>query len=395
MTDREALYKAICEQPDEDTPRLAFADFLEEEGGKENAFRAEFIRTHIQLTREEPWSKTWRELNELWQEMHQKTEELAQEHKLPWVKHLSGRVRAWDFERGLVGHITVYSKRFVAEGNAYFEQDPIRSVKFVTLASKQGSVPAADLFACSHFARIAKLNFDGSQLTDKELDRLAIYPCLPRLQSLILDGENPFSKVAIPNLLKKLPTLNELSLNRNEDFDDAHAIALAKCPEFAQIATLNLSKTGTKDEGVAAIVSSPHAKGLAVLQLAPTTGEETIYYMSRATPQSRASGMAIAEAIAGSKSLGNLRELHLDYRVIGNEGLKLLMKSTALPALRCLSLSSNAITIAGVKALAKSPFGQQLLFLDLNYNSGLEKHIDAIVAMFPNAHVEALLNFDD
>jgi hypothetical protein len=38
---------------------------------------------------------------------------------------------------------------------------------------------------------------------------------------------------------------------------------------------------------------------------------------------------------------------------------------------------------------------QQLLFLDLNYNFSLERHIDAIVAMFPNAHVEALLNFDD
>ena len=28
-TDRDALYRAICAQPDEDTPRLAFADLIE------------------------------------------------------------------------------------------------------------------------------------------------------------------------------------------------------------------------------------------------------------------------------------------------------------------------------------------------------------------------------
>ena len=39
MTDRDALYAAICAAPDEDTPRLAFADFLQEEGGKENVAR--------------------------------------------------------------------------------------------------------------------------------------------------------------------------------------------------------------------------------------------------------------------------------------------------------------------------------------------------------------------
>src|SRR5689334_8936314 len=46
MTDRDALHKAICENPDEDTPRLAFADFLQEQGETE---RAEFIRDQLAL----------------------------------------------------------------------------------------------------------------------------------------------------------------------------------------------------------------------------------------------------------------------------------------------------------------------------------------------------------
>src|SRR6185437_8050650 len=45
MSDRAALLTAICAHPDEDTPRLAFADWLGEHGeGK----RAAFIRAQIE-----------------------------------------------------------------------------------------------------------------------------------------------------------------------------------------------------------------------------------------------------------------------------------------------------------------------------------------------------------
>lgn len=48
MTDLDALYRAICAQPDEDTPRLAYADALEESG---DADRAEFIRIQVERER--------------------------------------------------------------------------------------------------------------------------------------------------------------------------------------------------------------------------------------------------------------------------------------------------------------------------------------------------------
>jgi uncharacterized protein (TIGR02996 family) len=49
MTDRDALLSAIREHPDEDTPRLMYADFLDEVGGDANAARAEFIRIQCEL----------------------------------------------------------------------------------------------------------------------------------------------------------------------------------------------------------------------------------------------------------------------------------------------------------------------------------------------------------
>src|SRR3954470_18857584 len=48
MKERELLLKAVCDNPDDDTPRLVFADWLQEHGDEE---RAEFIRLQIQLAR--------------------------------------------------------------------------------------------------------------------------------------------------------------------------------------------------------------------------------------------------------------------------------------------------------------------------------------------------------
>lgn len=48
-SDREAFIRAICESPADDTPRLIFADWLEEQGNKEDRDRAEFIRVQIKL----------------------------------------------------------------------------------------------------------------------------------------------------------------------------------------------------------------------------------------------------------------------------------------------------------------------------------------------------------
>src|SRR5262245_10028348 len=46
MNEREALLRAVCENPDDDTPRLVFADWLQENGEED---RAEFIRLQIRL----------------------------------------------------------------------------------------------------------------------------------------------------------------------------------------------------------------------------------------------------------------------------------------------------------------------------------------------------------
>jgi len=47
MSDRDALLRAICENPDDDAPRLIYADWLDEHG---DPLQAEFIRIQVELS---------------------------------------------------------------------------------------------------------------------------------------------------------------------------------------------------------------------------------------------------------------------------------------------------------------------------------------------------------
>lgn len=52
MTDHDALLRAICYSPDDDTPRLIYADYLDDAG---EANRAAFVRAQVELARTPDW----------------------------------------------------------------------------------------------------------------------------------------------------------------------------------------------------------------------------------------------------------------------------------------------------------------------------------------------------
>jgi uncharacterized protein (TIGR02996 family) len=52
VTDRDALMRAICDSPDDDAPRLVYADWLDENGDPR---QAEFIREHIAIGKLPYW----------------------------------------------------------------------------------------------------------------------------------------------------------------------------------------------------------------------------------------------------------------------------------------------------------------------------------------------------
>ena len=77
----EPFLRAICEAPDDDAPRLVFADFLDETGEPE---RAEFIRLQVHLHRRANVTRAER-----------RCEELFRDKWIHWLAELPGTAALW------------------------------------------------------------------------------------------------------------------------------------------------------------------------------------------------------------------------------------------------------------------------------------------------------------
>src|SRR5262245_57432113 len=86
-TEEQLLHQAIANEPEEDTPRLAFADWLDEEGGEVNIARAEFIRLQVMLYRtgeETPETRVAR----------RRASELLERYRAAWGFPVTGQLRS-------------------------------------------------------------------------------------------------------------------------------------------------------------------------------------------------------------------------------------------------------------------------------------------------------------
>src|SRR5207248_2932002 len=81
------------EHPDDDTPRLVLADWLEEHGDADDAARAEFVRSQCERARLE-----FREPRAV--ELRQREDDLLRLHQHAWFGPLMDRAEWWNFTRG-------------------------------------------------------------------------------------------------------------------------------------------------------------------------------------------------------------------------------------------------------------------------------------------------------
>jgi uncharacterized protein (TIGR02996 family) len=88
MNDGQALLKAVLDEPDDDLPRLAFADWCDERG---DDARAEFIRVQIERCRLPTW-------DERQSALAARERRLLTRHGLSWVPDVDGP--AYGFTRG-------------------------------------------------------------------------------------------------------------------------------------------------------------------------------------------------------------------------------------------------------------------------------------------------------
>src|SRR5262249_24596935 len=116
MTNAEAFLEAIREEPDDDTHRLVYADWLEANGPPD---RAEFIRIQCELARAPGQDPDRLRLQE-------RERALLALHDTAWAQPLRGRVRSWTFRRGFLWEVTMTVLQFRHRGDAVFRATPVQ-----------------------------------------------------------------------------------------------------------------------------------------------------------------------------------------------------------------------------------------------------------------------------
>src|SRR5579871_5981795 len=116
----DPFLSAILAAPDDDLPRLIYADWLDERG---DADRAEFIRTQIELAR---LPAALRRRSPL----AARERELLAGHEADWLGPLSEIVTTAVFRRGFVDELIVMAEAFLRHADLLFASYPICKVKF-------------------------------------------------------------------------------------------------------------------------------------------------------------------------------------------------------------------------------------------------------------------------
>ncbi|MFM8275160.1 MAG: TIGR02996 domain-containing protein [Gemmata sp.] len=412
MTDRDALYRAVLDNPDDDTVRLVYADALEESGDPR---RAALVRAGVEQSRlpeYDPVAVRARRQNQK-----------RQADGARWIIELpplpDGVSWARDpFRRGLPAAIQAQNgAAFVARADELFALYPIESlelavtrvadtaalaacpwlsrVRHLALVQGAGAQGLQRLLGSEHFERLTDLHL-GSQLTTAAAvsvvvrspvfgrltalsvreDRpgggslvgaLARLPHPPQLTNLDLSG-NRLNAESLRPLLESaaLEAVVELSLSDN-NLGAAGTAALAAAP-LPNLRALHLARTRPTVEGVAALVGANFFRGLRGLSLAGNSLAPAAAARLAGAP---ASGLCVlnldgnnlgdpgAVALATGANLAGLLVLEAAEAGIGGPGADALAQSAALAGLMHLGLCGNALPAPAAARLRKR-FGDRL-----------------------------------
>jgi uncharacterized protein (TIGR02996 family) len=118
--DEEALLRAICVHPDDDAPRLVYADWLEERGEPAAGARAEFIRLQVRLhslTADDRVARTFEQ--RAWQLLH--------DYNPTWLAPMGMNLWGVRYRRGFIEEARTRSNILLAHA-PWFALYPIRSL---------------------------------------------------------------------------------------------------------------------------------------------------------------------------------------------------------------------------------------------------------------------------
>jgi uncharacterized protein (TIGR02996 family) len=309
-----AFLRAILAAPDDDAPRLVYADWLDEQ---DDADRAEFIRLQIHLNRLVPGEAEWGPA-------YTRSHELELAHHVSWVNRLPQfeEVHWRIFSRGFISAAQFDSAdAYFQNAKAVFSAAPVQELRLHRFNWPE----ATRLGESKHLRRVRVLDFvDGNSVGNQGVEGLMKSRFLVDLTSLKL-SQNAFGPAGVRAIAMAsyMRSLRELKLDRNELYDDAMRF-LAASPNFAHLETLDMDRTRTGDEGV--------------------------------------------KALASAKTIRRLMKLHLSNNLISDAGLTALVQSDVVAEVKTLFLNGNSIGDGGIRALTESDKTGQIDRLHLRRN---------------------------
>jgi uncharacterized protein (TIGR02996 family) len=350
----DAFLQDILAHPEDDAPRLIYADWLEEQGNP----RSEFIRVQCalaQLGDEDP--RRW--------PLEAREHELLASHGTKWLPP-AAPVRACQFRRGFVGSIELTPEEFLESGERIFAQAPIRHL---CLRRRDPLLPrhpeqensVARVAASALLSRLRELSLTLSP-DRPEMQALVESPYLRQLTGLRLSGTWPADLLLGWMSATFRPNLRSLDLSGCEVFPGASR-ALARS---RGLRTLNLAQTSLTLADLRIVLHSSSLLGLTELNL----------NANRLTHE--------AVAILGEgRLLPRLEVLHLDANSLGDPGALMMRDWPVLPRLVRLTMRHNHVFAAGIRAVAGAVALSELRSLDLAGNIACDAGAKAL-ASSPN-----------
>jgi uncharacterized protein (TIGR02996 family) len=377
MTDHDALVRAICEDPDDDTPRLIFADFLDETGEPD---RAAFVRAQIELARTPAWEPfgvlcrrrkpEWAERSELeavrralppfpsgWN---------VEWHEAPFRRGFGWRVKvgslsAWNdlaprlFEQVPVGELDLYAMDTLDDWRAFAAAEWTRHLRVIRLYGTSPAEPIRALREAPRPPGITDIYFDratspGLAFTVGDLLRTPLGRSTRGLHfrmgfgsledlidelSLIGIGPERLSLTTMgltPDLIRQWcdrggpVRLSDLDLGGNDVLGDdgvrVLADGLSRCKSRLTVLGLAGARVGVL--GMEALAACEALRGMRLLDLSRN-------YLRPAA----------VRALARSEALGGLRSINLTRCRLGDRALRRLTTARFWPNLVELDLRGN------------------------------------------------------
>ena len=291
MSLEPALLAAIAATPDDDLPRLVYADWLDENG---RPLRAEFIRLQIEIANKETLPRA--ALN-VFSHLWKRQQEILDDHRDELLGPLATvSITQAEYRRGFLDDITLTARDYLTAGAAVaalvpqptrvrvthatldlvtfvlrprHELQPITDVSFPfgprTEMQSVAEFNEIDnpgwIRGCSDWHRLQSLDLESARLGDDHLAVLFASPCFPALEDLDLSFNDLTDAGVVALLGTGVPQrLKRLVLGGNPIGDEG-AVALADALGGSPVLKeLNLRMTNIGTAGRAALLRALGSK---------------------------------------------------------------------------------------------------------------------------------------